>query len=299
MLLQQAPAKAAIYGFLDFNASTANAVVRVTLTPADGGAPTTVEALLNATFQTFGPDWGVRPCASCPDINPPFNPFNAPLASWKALLPPQPAGGNFTITATCAGCSAMGPSAVTITNVIFGDMWYCTGQSNMWLPVLHTYQRNETARNISGGGYSNVRLMAGTSGNWVRGDPDKPTCKDPSAWPCPYGATNGSNAWVTAAQAAPAGCVDDGSCPLFAIGGACWYFAQALVDAGVTTPIGITDTAIGGQHIEEFMLNHTISNCNMTARDVMGHDFGPWGNSEVFGSQVVPFVDMTIKGFLW
>ena len=58
-----------------------NALVRVTLTPAGGGTPITVEALLNATAQTFGPDWGVRPCASCPDINPPFNPFNAPLAS--------------------------------------------------------------------------------------------------------------------------------------------------------------------------------------------------------------------------
>ena len=169
----------------------------------------------------------------------------------------------------------------------------------MWLPVLHTYQRNETARNISQGRYGNIRMMAGVSGNWPRGNPEKPTCKDPSAWPCPYGGTNGSNAWVTAAQAAPEGCVDDGSCPLFAMGGACYYFAQALADAGVTTPIGIADAAIGGQHIEEFMPNHTIARCSGTAASVMGHDFGPWGNAEVFGSNVIPFMDMTLKGFLW
>ena len=124
MLLQMAPAKSAVYGFLDFQASMAGAVVRVTLTP-DSGAPTTVEAVLNATVQTFGADWGVRSlnASECPGCLPPFNPWNSPLASWKALLPPQPAGGNFTITAVCTGCSADAPSTVSISNVIFGDMW--------------------------------------------------------------------------------------------------------------------------------------------------------------------------------
>ena len=130
MVLQMAPAMAAVYGFMDYNASMAGAEVLVTLTPVGGGAPVTVRAALNITYQTFGPDWGVRPCASCPDINPPFNPFNQPLASWKALLPPQPAGGNFSVTASCPGCSAQGPSSVSIANIAFGDMWYCMGQSN-------------------------------------------------------------------------------------------------------------------------------------------------------------------------
>lgn len=128
MVLQQAPAKAAVYGFLDYNASMGGAKVLITLTP-EVGQPITVQAAINATYQTFGPDWGVRPCASCPDINPPFNPFNQPLASWKALLPPQAAGGNYTITAACTGCSPLAPSSATIANVAFGDMWYCMGQS--------------------------------------------------------------------------------------------------------------------------------------------------------------------------
>jgi hypothetical protein len=129
MVLQQAPAKAAIYGFLDFNASMANAVVYVKLTPQQG-TPVTLQASLNVTAQTFGPDWGVRPCASCPDIDPPFNPFlpPTPLASWKVLLPPMPAGGNYTVSAECTGCSSEYPSTISISNVAFGDMWYCTGR---------------------------------------------------------------------------------------------------------------------------------------------------------------------------
>jgi hypothetical protein len=124
MVLQQAPAQSAVYGFLDFASSAAGAVVHVTLTP-DSGAPTTVQAALNATVQTFGPDWGVRSLNSseCPGCLPPFNPWNSPLASWKALLPPQAAGGNFTVTAVCSGCSAGAPSTVSISNVAFGDMW--------------------------------------------------------------------------------------------------------------------------------------------------------------------------------
>jgi hypothetical protein len=47
------------------------------------------------------------------------------------------------------------------------------------------------------------------------------------------------------------------------------------------------------------MINHTISRCTATAAGANGHDFGPWGNGEIMGSQIVPFVDMTIKGFVW
>ena len=303
MLLQQAPAAAAVYGFLDYASSMGNAEVTVTLTP-EGGVPATFIAKLNTTVQTFGPDWGVRPCPSCPDIDPPFNPFHSPLASWKVLLPPTPAGGKYTITVSCSTCSPSAPTTATISNVVFGDMWFCSGQSNMWLPVLHTYQRNETALNISSlGKYSNIRMMAGQSGTFVRGEVLQATegVNNTVPWPPAYGnaATNGSNPWMTAAQAAPPGCVDAGSCPFFNVGAACWYFAQGLADMGITTPIGIADSAIGGQHIEEFMINHTISTCSETAQNVMGHDFGPWGNSQQYGLQMIPFVDMTVKGFIW
>ena len=299
MVLQQAPAAAAVYGFLDYAASMSNAVVSVTMTP-DSGAPTTVVAKLNTTSQSFGTDWGVRPCPSCPAIAGPFNPWNSPLASWKVLLPPTPAGANtYTISVSCVGCSADAPTTATISNVVFGDMWYCTGQSNMWLPVLHTYQRNETARNISAlGKYSNIRLMAGSSGNAVRTGPSlppKPASVNVTVpWPTPYGSVNGTNPWMTAAQAAPAGCVEDGSCPFFNMGGSCWYFAQGLADLGVTTPIGIVDTAIGGQRIEEFMPNASVNVCS----DRSGMSV-PWWDAQLYGTQVLPFVDMTVKGFLW
>lgn len=67
----------------------------------------------------------------------------------------QAPGGNYTITALCTGC--VNVTRVTITNVTFGDMWYCSGQSNMWLPVLNTFSRNETVAAIAAGKYTNIR----------------------------------------------------------------------------------------------------------------------------------------------
>lgn len=164
--------------------------------------------------------------------------------------------------------------------------------ATVWLPVLHTYWRNETARNISMGiKYSNIRLMAGGSGSKVRATSSARTPATGIPWPSPYGGVNGSNQWMTAAQATPDGCIDEGNCPLFEMGGSCWYFAQGLADLGITTPIGIADTAIGGQRIEEFILNTTTSKCTSVGT-------GVW-NGQLTGQQVVPFMDMTLKGWLW
>jgi hypothetical protein len=86
--------------------------------------------MLNATQQPYGPDWGVRPCPKevCPpyDMNT-FTPWSTAIPSWKALLPPMPAGGNFTITATCQGCKGA-PAPLVLDGVTFGDVWYCSGQ---------------------------------------------------------------------------------------------------------------------------------------------------------------------------
>jgi len=78
------------------------------------------------------------------------------------------------------------------------------------------------------------------------------------------------------------------------MGAACWYFGQRLSELGVTAPIGLVDTAIGGQRIEEYMNNATISTCqNRSSENI------PWWNGQLFGQMVLPFVDMTVKGWVW
>ena len=108
-----------------------------------------------------------------------------PYFGWKALLKPTAAGGNYTIFAECTGCTGTGEySNATISNVAFGDVWHCSGQSNMWLPLSSSFTINATIGNITSTTapkYRNIRMMAGNSGD---------------------GNSVTSNPWMTALQAA-------------------------------------------------------------------------------------------------
>src|SRR5512133_2246606 len=48
---------------------------------------------------------------------------------WEVLLEPLAAGGPYTLVVSA------GENRVTLTNVLCGDVWLCSGQSNMQLPV--------------------------------------------------------------------------------------------------------------------------------------------------------------------
>src|SRR4051812_47525657 len=47
---------------------------------------------------------------------------------WMAQLSPMQAGGPYDISFT-------GTNSITVKNVLFGDVWVCSGQSNMELPM--------------------------------------------------------------------------------------------------------------------------------------------------------------------
>jgi hypothetical protein len=111
MVLQQSPAAAAVYGVAPTSATG------VTVTVSDGkGTSFHVVAKVgkDATHQPYG-------------YVDPKTGANLPVQNntWKAQLHPQAAGGDYTITATCTGCSA-DASTATLEHVTFGDMWYCT-----------------------------------------------------------------------------------------------------------------------------------------------------------------------------
>lgn len=98
MVLQQAPAKACVYGMLGEGGTAA----MVSMTSSSDPGLGALEVAARLTDDGTG---------------------------WKACLAPQNAGGDFTITATCTGC--INTTAAVLNNVTFGDVWYCGGQSNM------------------------------------------------------------------------------------------------------------------------------------------------------------------------
>src|SRR3974390_1157458 len=49
--------------------------------------------------------------------------------SWQASLDPVSVGGPYTLTVRADA------DAITLTNILCGDLWLCSGQSNMQMPV--------------------------------------------------------------------------------------------------------------------------------------------------------------------
>ena len=106
-VLQREPYVSAVYGAAD----TANVGVSLTIKQMDGDYQDTLSANTDAN------------------------------GDWKVLLQDtRPNGGNYTLTVECGKCAS--PQAVSVLyNVTFGDVYYCSGQSNMELDMHFTFNR--------------------------------------------------------------------------------------------------------------------------------------------------------------
>ncbi len=192
---------------------------------------------------------------------------------WKAALKPTPASASasYTITAKCAGCKNM--SAAVLTDVVFGDVWYCGGQSNMALPLAHTLSRNVSRDAIMKGKYSNIRIH-GMAGNM-----------------------NPFQAWATLKDALADRHTDgdSDSSKLMGFSSTCYYFGESLSDqlakSGPPPPIGLVHTAWGGSTIEQWLTNETIGTCANASKSA--------ANQEWHDTRVMPYTGMTVKGWIW
>ncbi|HKG59349.1 MAG TPA: sialate O-acetylesterase [Pyrinomonadaceae bacterium] len=93
---------------------------------------------------------------------------------WHVLLGPFKAGGPFELT-------VKGDNVLTVKNVLVGEVWLCSGQSNMEWPLLNTTNGAETVAQASN---SEIRLftvekhtaaspLADVEGHWVVTTPDE------------------------------------------------------------------------------------------------------------------------------
>jgi hypothetical protein len=85
----------------------------------------------------------------------------APLG-WKVLVPPQPAGGSWTVTVECtSGCAAADSGVkLVLQRVTFGEVFFCSGQSNQVLGLADNYDFAAVLDALNSGKYSNIRGYA-------------------------------------------------------------------------------------------------------------------------------------------
>ncbi|WP_246194405.1 sialate O-acetylesterase [Pseudoxanthomonas jiangsuensis] len=132
---------------------------------------------------------------------------------WQAQLPALPAGGPYALTATA------GAQSQRVADVMVGDVWLCSGQSNMELQVWRTL---DARAEIAGAGNERIRLFTVPQVADVR---PQEGFSQPVRW-----------------QPVTPDSVRDFSA-------ACYYFARELQKT-VDVPMGLVNAAWGGSRIQ-------------------------------------------------
>ncbi len=185
--------------------------------------------------------------------------------NWKLKLATPLAGGPYTVT-------IKGSKTITLKNILIGEVWLCSGQSNMEMPVRGNGNQpvigsNETILNSAN---PNIRVFRTThafsktmlnnvSGNWKFASPS----------------TTGSFS-ATA------------------------YFFAKKINSVLNIPIGIIETSWGASTIESWMDSATLASFkpvkipeSTTIKQANGT------HTMLYNSMMHPYVGFTIKGMLW
>jgi len=191
----------------------------------------------------------------------------SPVGDWNVLLDATPAGGPYTIEVS----GSSGQSA-TLTDVLFGDVYVCSGQSNMQFTVHSAF--NATNEIAAANDYPRIRLFTvgqGTS----------------SASPLTEFSTI-SQTW-SVASAATVGVGDWNE-----FSAVCWFFGRDLYDR-YQIPIGLFSDNWGGTIVQAWSSPDALKVCPTSLTPVGG----PNDPSNLWNAMIVPILPMTITGATW
>jgi sialate O-acetylesterase len=137
---------------------------------------------------------------------------------WLVRLKPMKAGGPFTMTIT-------GDNTITLTNVLVGEVWLCSGQSNM---AFHLAQAANAAEAIAAAADSQLRLFT-----------------------VPYGATD------TPKTEVPGSWKESSPETARSFSAVAWFFGRELRRA-LKVPVGLINSSVGGTPAEAWTSRATL-----------------------------------------
>jgi sialate O-acetylesterase len=130
---------------------------------------------------------------------------------------------------------------ITLHDVLFGDVWICSGQSNMQMAVIDIFNGTEEIANA--GSYPKIRLLT--------------VARIASAIPVDELLGTYLN-WSVASPKSVGG-------PSFTyMSAVCWLYGRMIHQALGGRPIGLIGNSWGGTEIELWMSPKALQNCNVT-----------------------------------
>ncbi|RME93555.1 MAG: sialate O-acetylesterase [Verrucomicrobia bacterium] len=211
---------------------------------------------------------------------------------WMLWLPPQEAGGPETLT-------VRGKNEIVLRDVLVGEVWICSGQSNMEFPLNRA---SDSAPDIADSANPNLRLFT------VPKRKELEPIEDIQA------------SWVVSGP---------DTTPNFSAVG--YYFGRALQKA-LGVPVGLIHTSWGGSPAEVWMSRDVLESNEEYRHDILetyeqararyeealaqweaarkqaqqaGKPFNqrrpraPWRPTELYNGMIAPLIPFAIQGAIW
>uniref|UniRef100_A0A8D0BS21 Sialic acid acetylesterase n=1 Tax=Salvator merianae TaxID=96440 RepID=A0A8D0BS21_SALMN len=196
---------------------------------------------------------------------------------WRVLLSPMAQGGPYNIEIQQA--YKKGISNVTLKDVYFGDVWLCSGQSNMEMTVSQIFNATEELKNASD--FPLVRVFAAAHVESVEELQDLAGIQ--LNWSIPKAEILGH-----------------GDFSYFSA--VCWLFGRYLFEK-LNYPIGLIESSWGGTPIETWSSKKALQDCGLSKRSENARSSelisGPKESSILWNAMIRPLVNMTIHGVIW
>ncbi|KAL9825834.1 sialate O-acetylesterase isoform 1-T1 [Geothlypis trichas] len=239
MVLQQKPAGAVVWGHGELGA-----MVTLTLSGASG------LVVMEKTAQVKGPS-----------------------GTWTIVLEPMDHGGPYALTAE------QGLENVTLRDIYFGDVWLCSGQSNMAMTVLQV--ANASQELAAAAHYPYVRVFAAAPARSSVELEDLEQIDLPWSIPTAENLGHGNFTYFSAV---------------------CWLLGRSLFEA-LGTPIGLVEVAWGGTPIEAWSSRRVLKACGLPedtgSTSPHQHLSGPQTPSVLWNAMIHPLLNMTLRGIAW
>jgi sialate O-acetylesterase len=224
------------------------------------------------------------------------------VGHWSVYLPAQPAGGPFTL-------SVKGSALIQLEDILMGDLWMASGQSNMEMPLKGFNPATpikDSAKEIAEANYPRIRLFR--------------VEKDAADYPL-----EDVKAAIGWSQCTPE------SAPTFSA--VAYFFARALQQKE-KVPIGLIDSTWGGTPAEAWTsmdslgadaalmpvfavradrMDHEVKELALDRADAQakaagqpvatGREWHPaqvsWRPAALYNAMIAPFTPLPIKGVIW
>lgn len=185
--------------------------------------------------------------------------------NWKVTIPAAPANSS----AQSVTCTTDDFTGVGLKNILIGDVWICSGQSNMTMQLapnstftgVLNYQTEVNAAN-----YPNIRAVTVTQDYQNN----------------PVSEFSYPNNWIA--------CTPQTAGNLSAVA---YYFARKI-NISLNVPVGIVVSSINGSWCESWINGAMFSN-----DPGIGYYGGINSATMLYNGMINPLINLQIKGFLW